>query len=51
MRINYKDRVPYIGINCGHNNCSDHEKPIGERNIDLTIVVLGYVHNFNLWKV
>jgi hypothetical protein len=51
-RIKYKeDQVPYIGIYCGYNNCPDHKNPIGERNVDLPIVILGYVHNFDLRKV
>jgi hypothetical protein len=51
-RIKYKeDQVPYIGIYCGYNNCPDHESPIGEQNVDLPIVILGYVHNFDLRKV
>lgn len=45
------ERVPYVGINCGHNDGTNEKEPIREWNVDLAMIKLRNMDNFYLRKV
>ena len=41
----------YVVVHRGHDYRSDHKKPVGERNVDLSVEDLGGVHHLDLGKI
>lgn len=41
----------YVVVNCGYDDGADHEEPVGEGDVDLSVEDLGGVDHFDLGEV